>query len=159
MLSQEERPNASMAGVKKATKPEHGPQFKHPVQKKPLDTQKTNFDSARAMINMHHRVNTARYMSGNSAMIFKKTEQPKVNLKASVEREKKTLDQNIEKFNKVLHSLKASPQRYSINQKVIGRSGGQTSSQVGMTEKTQATLKNSKPSQMYSSSALSHSVA
>ena len=91
--------------------------FKHPVQKKPLESVRTNFDSARALMNMHQRQNTARYMSNN---LFKKVDQqPKAIAKASAER---TLEQNIDKFNKVLHSLKASPQKYSINtQKVIAR--------------------------------------
>jgi hypothetical protein len=30
-------------------------QFKNAVQKKPLDSVRTNFDSARAVINMHQR--------------------------------------------------------------------------------------------------------
>ena len=85
--------------------------------------------------------------------LFKKVEQTKPVVKASAER---SLEQNIDQFNKVMHSLKSSPQRYSVNQKIVGRSTG---SQIVMTEKTQATQKGNKPSQMYSASALSHSIA
>ena len=81
--------------------------------------------------------------------LFKKVES-KQPVKASAER---AHEQNIDNFNKVLHSMKTSPHRYSINAKM------QASGQVGMTEKTQASHKGSKPSQMYSSSALSHSMA